>query len=961
MSLVVVLSCVLFLCVWTPQVSGVLGQGDWAPLRGRLQLFSPEIDELSCLARAVIDSTSFFYVAPCSYEPSQFFVLDQGELRSADQMDSVWTYDVDGSHAVVQGLGGKARSHQFFTLQASSNSTWRWNVSVADFGPMIIYNDQGSTLCVDVSDVGVQQYAFVRVVTDGATDQCTEIKFMLPQDDYIPGTIHYANATTQTSKVPQQCVTYDSAAVPPQSALYLAACDPARTDQRFLYNMVTRHLRWATEKAGTFDGPVLFFWWSGPIKAYPDFDEQTKNYGWKIALSNAASVTAVDRRGYTGHCWSVIEDGTGRRSVTANQTCESFALMPESENFFVKRLQKPPRETSTIVLQVVTGKARGPPKCLLAHREAKVVATADGTRHVDRVWRITVGRCRFERYWLPQRFVLTQNVGSSCSNSTCLGLIRWSGDYEHVLFIATLPDVGPLTGNFPILSSGLEEANIPYEFDFPLDREGPVRTTLPDGTPACFGQVDDDKHVYLTTDMSICLTIRATFASQTGPDYDDPAILTLVRFDYSSAVVQAKALAAISLIGDLGELRKQARTSAKARSKFFRYFDYYFADLGVSGTRRFARSGIGLQITPFGDLTANVHPHHRNGVQFGFLQFSDKLVQNEYTLASVTLRVTRLQPEKTQVLMSFARGSGCVLFVTGLGRLGLKCFDQAQEMFTVQVQDWADDSFSLVGSYHKVSLLFSRHQGGPVGVYVDGVLALSTTNPTSWNILDTSTHLWLFTDPYLWQYHPLPASLTRFSLVASNDLSKLQDVAQRNVLSDKLTFGQLEADPEDIVTASGIQTSWDDCEVVKNDTTGFVEGFSCTLSATQNGQPITVPRDLFNLACSRPRCTIKFDPDAADVDSSFDFTYRSNYPADFQSEDVGSPGLFHDPSFVTDGWTTRSVSFGINYAPVAASLLEVDDSHEVADVMNYRCMQSCCFNLGGGGGGGNGNSQGDVF
>eukprot|EP00455_Lapot_gusevi_P046099 TRINITY_DN600_c0_g1_i3.p1 TRINITY_DN600_c0_g1~~TRINITY_DN600_c0_g1_i3.p1 ORF type:complete len:112 (-),score=48.82 TRINITY_DN600_c0_g1_i3:59-364(-) len=99
----------------------------------------------------------------------------------------------------------------------------------------------------------------------------------------------------------------------------------------------------------------------------------------------------------------------------------------------------------------------------------------------------------------------------------------------------------------------------------------------------------------------------------------------------------------------------------------------------------------------------------------------------------------------------------------------------------------------------------------------------------------------------------------------------------------------------------------------------------------------------------------------ADVDSSFDFTYRSNYPADFQSEDVGSPGLFHDPSFVTDGWTTRSVSFGINYAPVAASLLEVDDSHEVADVMNYRCMQSCCFNLGGGGGGGNGNSQGDVF
>eukprot|EP00455_Lapot_gusevi_P032350 TRINITY_DN3528_c0_g2_i3.p1 TRINITY_DN3528_c0_g2~~TRINITY_DN3528_c0_g2_i3.p1 ORF type:complete len:187 (-),score=17.96 TRINITY_DN3528_c0_g2_i3:115-675(-) len=173
-------------------------------------------------------------------------------------------------------------------------------------------------------------------------------------------------------------------------------------------------------------------------------------------------------------------------------------------------------------------------------------------------------------------------------------------------------------------------------------------------------------------------------------------------------------------------------------------------------------------------------------------------------------------------------------------------------------------------------------------------------------------------------------------------------MARRNVLSNKLEFGKFHGNPNAIVTASGLQTKWSNCQVVTNSTTGFVEGFTCTLSATKHGALVTVPRDVFNLACSRPRCSIAFHPSSPVVGSSFRFTYLSNYPADFKSENVGSPGLFRDPSFVSDGWTTQSVSFGINYAPDAASLLEVDESEEleVSDVMRYRCKQNCCVSIG---------------
>eukprot|EP00455_Lapot_gusevi_P034007 TRINITY_DN3736_c1_g1_i2.p1 TRINITY_DN3736_c1_g1~~TRINITY_DN3736_c1_g1_i2.p1 ORF type:complete len:131 (+),score=19.65 TRINITY_DN3736_c1_g1_i2:180-572(+) len=80
-------------------------------IRGRLQIFSPEADRLSCLTRETTNSQNFLFVSKCTYDSNRFFELDldKGELRSVENTNSFWVYDSDASEAVVKGIGGRAK------------------------------------------------------------------------------------------------------------------------------------------------------------------------------------------------------------------------------------------------------------------------------------------------------------------------------------------------------------------------------------------------------------------------------------------------------------------------------------------------------------------------------------------------------------------------------------------------------------------------------------------------------------------------------------------------------------------------------------------------------------------------------------------------------------------------------------------------------------------------------------
>eukprot|EP00455_Lapot_gusevi_P021840 TRINITY_DN2282_c0_g1_i5.p2 TRINITY_DN2282_c0_g1~~TRINITY_DN2282_c0_g1_i5.p2 ORF type:complete len:107 (-),score=19.91 TRINITY_DN2282_c0_g1_i5:124-444(-) len=80
--------------------------------------------------------------------------------------------------------------------------------------------------------------------------------------------------------------------------------------------------------------------------------------------------------------------------------------------------------------------------------------------------------------------------------------------------------------------------------------------------------------------------------------------------------------------------------------------------------------------------------------------------------------------------------------------------------------------------------------------------------------------------------------------------------------------------------------------------------------------------------------------------------YRPNYPDSFASENVGNPDLFQDPAYITDGFTTRTISIGLKFTPQGlvggGSHLETSGSALVAvlDPVTYMCVQSCCGYLG---------------
>eukprot|EP00455_Lapot_gusevi_P020897 TRINITY_DN2204_c0_g6_i3.p2 TRINITY_DN2204_c0_g6~~TRINITY_DN2204_c0_g6_i3.p2 ORF type:complete len:245 (-),score=61.38 TRINITY_DN2204_c0_g6_i3:70-744(-) len=178
-----------------------------------------------------------------------------------------------------------------------------------------------------------------------------------------------------------------------------------------------------------------------------------------------------------------------------------------------------------------------------------------------------------------------------------------------------------------------------------------------------------------------------------------------------------------------------------------------------------------------------------------------------------------------------------------------------------------------------------------------------------------------------------------------NDAVFVQQVERQNLLQlleikQQRTLQQQNRAYQQLVPAAllpAIETRWSNCRGVGSE--HQQTGVRCQLKVTLNGQPYSVSRDVFSLACSRSKCSIDFDANQPSKGSSFMFTYSPNYPSTFESEDVGSPGLFPDQAILTDGFSVGLANFGIDYQPGQENvLLET----EVVDVMKYKSKQTCC-------------------
>eukprot|EP00455_Lapot_gusevi_P039522 TRINITY_DN4431_c0_g1_i8.p1 TRINITY_DN4431_c0_g1~~TRINITY_DN4431_c0_g1_i8.p1 ORF type:complete len:842 (+),score=198.81 TRINITY_DN4431_c0_g1_i8:103-2526(+) len=789
--------------------------------------------------------------------------------------------------------------------------------------------------------MGADYYAFMRGTWPNSVDpQCADIKLMTPDDDFVAGVIKVGDARGT------DCVTYDPASTLPTSALYTSPCTPNNPNQLFMYNMVTKHLR-----ATTSDGPALFFWWRGPIKRYTDFEESEPGYGWQLPLVQPGSVTAVDDRGYSGYCWRIASND---KRISASQTCHTFVFTPKGKSIFLSYLSQSDRPAMSVIV-------RSGNRCLVAKRKNLTTPTTRFTMTLkklkakakslglnmtevfkgavlNRNWWLSMGKCVDDRYHIEQRHVLTQDNGANCTQQRCQGLLRWSGDYDNVLWAQT--------HNLFFRAAAVAEDKVSYTFDFPFDKEDYITRKI-GGVTYCMGYSARYKLIGMFKNKADCLKFTVKYAPAEEPDHDDSAVVTLARFDYSGMAIYSKGSSKLSDDGRK-ELARKSDEDTKIRNLFYRKYDPFFADLGATGRRHFRRGGPGMKVRPSGELDSSP----TSGIVFPLLP-APRLHKYKFIEMSVYFEINaKLDLDRTYTLLSFARTSGCVIYLTGDGLFGLKCYKNGKEMFTQQITSWPRDKFTLTQGTHKVSLLFSKDPSVPFRVYVDGMRVITVPNPGGWDLAQVSNTVRLFNDQYFWQFTGLSARLKRFSIAVSDDFDKLEQVAKRLKLA-RVEIPRLDTDHRDLNMESPMDTRWENCRVTAiNPTTHFVEAVTCDIIPLRNNTQTYVPARMLRLACSRPRCEIFFNNRPLLLANKFSVTYKPNYPANFNSENVGSPPLFPDPTLVTDGWATRQMVFDIRYAPNLILLetesttsttetdsLDSESDATVADVRKYLCME----------------------
>eukprot|EP00455_Lapot_gusevi_P048081 TRINITY_DN6596_c0_g1_i7.p1 TRINITY_DN6596_c0_g1~~TRINITY_DN6596_c0_g1_i7.p1 ORF type:complete len:336 (+),score=59.15 TRINITY_DN6596_c0_g1_i7:67-1008(+) len=254
----------------------------------------------------------------------------------------------------------------------------------------------------------------------------------------------------------------------------------------------------------------------------------------------------------------------------------------------------------------------------------------------------------------------------------------------------------------------MAEENIPYTFDFPFDKTDYITRKTELGGVECLGYDEESQRIRLSTEQAKCVKFTMKYAPEQGYGKDDPEVVTLARFDYNAVAYFDKHSDNEESTSDAEKRELALKVSSKVteRYKFFQDYDPFFADLGITGRRRARHSGRGMQVLPSGELVP--FANSQSGVAIP-LSPAPRLLQYKYIAISVYFSIQKLQVLGDALLLSFARTSGCVLYLTGqTALLGIKCYKQGQEMFTQQVKRWPKKILSHF--WHAQSISALLHQ-----------------------------------------------------------------------------------------------------------------------------------------------------------------------------------------------------------------------------------------------------------
>eukprot|EP00455_Lapot_gusevi_P029417 TRINITY_DN314_c0_g1_i19.p1 TRINITY_DN314_c0_g1~~TRINITY_DN314_c0_g1_i19.p1 ORF type:complete len:435 (+),score=129.56 TRINITY_DN314_c0_g1_i19:88-1392(+) len=393
-----------------------------------------------------------------------------------------------------------------------------------------------------------------------------------------------------------------------------------------------------------------------------------------------------------------------------------------------------------------------------------------------------------------------------------------------------------------------------------------------------------------------------------------------------------------------GQASKSNFVDEDVRAQFERFFDMFYADLGDFGHRRFRlHSGSRFQVRATGELLV------RGGMVFPVLP-SPEVTSSSYTLFEMSVRFFRIELKRSGsfLLMSNARASGCIVYATFAGRIGLKCYNNYQVVAQSHITGWGprtSEAFSMVnGAVHRVSLLLSTQSGGQVILFLDSVPLF--TLPYVWSPTDSSPNLYLFTDPNFWQYRypyinhtPRSAGMWmhHVSIYTCNNANRLREIVNTRWNHDMARFDN--SVPASTAPAN-LKTTWSNCKFYRNTKTNLLYALRCTVTPS-----VQVPVDTLSLSCSRPTCTMQFIlpkevaiPGDLPTASSYDFVYKPNFPATFTSEDAGAKRTVTDPSFISDGFLTKLVSFDLGFVQ-DNSFSKLQTDARMMDLFSYQCLQ----------------------
>eukprot|EP00455_Lapot_gusevi_P022088 TRINITY_DN2301_c0_g1_i1.p1 TRINITY_DN2301_c0_g1~~TRINITY_DN2301_c0_g1_i1.p1 ORF type:complete len:1030 (-),score=354.82 TRINITY_DN2301_c0_g1_i1:92-2935(-) len=903
-------------------------------------------------------------VVPCSYSSKATFKFQgtedattPGLLLTQSQEQAALALNVaakkaDGNIPVI--VESVATSTKLARIKFSYHA--RANQYV--FGPAIFKIDNEAYCLVSAFSEEINEFVLNALYIDESdTTSCASVRLVPFDYDVVVGKLYFGGDK-------KRGVRY----VPNNNGTSVLQVTHPFQAGNFAYNLVTGHVHALTDNdrrlsSVSFESlkkyPLIFFWWNGPLKSYDNFDSRRSGYGFMLS-STPSSISVIDDRGFSGRCLKATSTEIGA-SIVADQVCSSFVFQPsgrgESKKFNSRQANA--REFRSVLFSV-NYKSRD--YLVRIRRYARSVEVK--------------GQCQVAGYFYAYELTPKKEAENAASSinyrfvwsetSTPVnpkagferGFLRWAGDPENAL----LPDA-TVVKNTQTDSDILQATGLPantWSFAFNSDprvavmNERKGKEFVPTHclsvvpcmdklclsmdaltSPACVKASLNTVPSTYVDGLSLVQHFDKNSITELGttifdPFYDEPRLEV-----GAEEVAEAEEEQTDSTSRKLLALGTRTRGSSRRTLQQVMQQTHVVAnplsglatDFAIGDTGRFGLRRVSLRGRPV-LLDDRIVVTCTQSVVQPFVPISD-LTQKPYGLVSVRFQAEADIPTtKTYSLFNFRRSSGCVVFVTGAGDIGLRCDSGSKPFVRCQSSEIRTSSGRLnllSGSPYTVSLLYSTDASQPMRVFIDSDLALECSYRTPWRMESASSNLIFGRDQANWEFAGFAGSLYSMSVWAATSyeplLAKAKAGAAKKIVSVKLV--------------PTVQTTFK-CSPEADENS---VSFSCTVRSNS-----TMQLSSLFLACSRPHCSITFAPNQPDTGKSFSFDYIPGSPARFGSENVGKSKTVDDPSVIFDGFDYAVVSSRVTYKqdPTAQSKLELALGGHSEDRF-YMISGSCCY------------------